>query len=178
MTKRRWRFSRAVPFPVPPLLSLCLFASLFSFTFLFIAHCIDVVLKRIGLGRSAGRQAKGGAMKKSPSELALEAFFRADGGDVDELSSPPPPSLEDLLHPGSLGFGFVDRVSAPPLPVASWRFPFPSRSLLRPWTNPFVPSSSLFSSGNGNQSRTAFSVIWLVAEGSCSPGEAMHGLTT
>ncbi|URD75555.1 bZIP transcription factor domain containing protein [Musa troglodytarum] len=46
-------------------------------------------------------------MKKSPSELALEAFFLADGGDVDELSPPSPPSLEELLLPGSLGIEFV-----------------------------------------------------------------------
>lgn len=175
-TKRRWRFSRAVPFPVPPLLSLLSFciSLFFSFPFYCPLHRRCAEAHRL---REKRRQAEGGAMKKSPSELALEAFFRADGGDVDELSPASQPSLEELLLPGSLGFGFVDRVSAPPLPVASWRFPFPSRSLLRPWTNPFAPSSSLFSSGNGNQSRTAFSVIWVVAEGSCSPGEATHGLT-
>ncbi|RWW51366.1 hypothetical protein BHE74_00042289 [Ensete ventricosum] len=47
-------------------------------------------------------------MKKSASELVLEAFLRPDGGDGGERN-PPPPSLEEFLLPGALDFGFVDR---------------------------------------------------------------------
>nr|XP_009415030.1 PREDICTED: basic leucine zipper 9-like isoform X2 [Musa acuminata subsp. malaccensis] len=51
-------------------------------------------------------------MKKSASELVLEAFLRPDGGDGGERNPPrpPPSSLEELLLPGALDFGFVDRV--------------------------------------------------------------------
>ena len=37
---------------------------------------------------------------------------------VIPLGSPPPPSLEDLLHPGSLGFGFVEIGTVTPQPQA------------------------------------------------------------
>ncbi|URD76067.1 bZIP transcription factor domain containing protein [Musa troglodytarum] len=50
-------------------------------------------------------------MKKSASELVLEAFLLPDGGDGGERNPPPPPppSLEEFLLPGALDFGFVDR---------------------------------------------------------------------
>ena len=71
-------------------------------------------------------------MKKSLSELELEAFLRPVGGetdDDDDRPPPPPPTMEDLLIPaaasqkprgdpfanvcGDLGFAFGDRVSSP-----------------------------------------------------------------
>ncbi|RRT66852.1 hypothetical protein B296_00032120 [Ensete ventricosum] len=61
-------------------------------------------------GANAG-DGNGGEMKKSASELVLEAFLRPDGGDGGERN-PPPPSLEEFLLPGALDFGFVDRVSS------------------------------------------------------------------
>ncbi|WOK98310.1 hypothetical protein Cni_G07020 [Canna indica] len=49
-------------------------------------------------------------MKKSASELILEAFFRQEGDGGEEWSpSTPLLSLEDVLLPGALGLGFADR---------------------------------------------------------------------
>lgn len=71
-------------------------------------------------------------MKKSLSELELEAFLRPVGGETDDdhhQPTPPPATMEDLLLPaaasqkpggdtfadvcGDLGFAFGDRVSSP-----------------------------------------------------------------
>ncbi|WOK94997.1 hypothetical protein Cni_G03702 [Canna indica] len=61
-------------------------------------------------GKVKSKAGHGGEeMKRSASELVLEAFLRPDS---DDRNPPPPPSLEEYLIPGDLGFGFIDRDGA------------------------------------------------------------------